>query len=1150
MANTGQTSTLQTLALFCRDLDTLQRSANALGQGLELAEQKMATLQEAPETLNQLLNQQRVRPRRLAGSVLRLRHNWYWMVATGAVGMLSVMWSWLALVIPLHSGVVIAVFLALFVLHLADYGLGIWLGWRLRRLCFSDSLAFGFDTLALAILLVQMVLLLPDNRDSGTLLLVYQLAILIQTVAHTPRLVRAATGLGARPPTRRLRKCCIDFGEAFKAASSGLLLLLFVAPLLAVVLGWTWSGPQVDCIALTQRLLPLLLPSDSVDEDTLDLRSRVLSAVAQHFGSDLKGLSVGNSTLYQVLGQFPHTVQCFTDSFGAEVCLDRSTNLLAAIQAYAIFFVVVSIGVLQWFVGCSRAFAAALRPVEDVVETLMAVREKQQGAFCGMGETKPEQWIASTMALLRDLQAQAQLIGKHASLLRSIKNIHEIHRAEVTMKANFLMGMSHELRTPIAGLIGHAELLEEALADHPMRQSAHTIQLCGEALLHRVNGALQLAQLIESEVVLELTTFCLEELAEEAFTITDSELVAKKLKASLHVEPDLPTMVQGDAVKIRQTLVNLLQNAIRFTPHTGEICLCLRKATSEDAVMRYGNAAKLDTVLDLGPTVRSIEEVVSVIPNEPTLEISRVEDPHPFEFPGGPPSKQTGRWQRWRKAAASPRHGWVRHNSSRLLGEDSFRSHRAGENGTLAVPRMDAAGRCFDHLTVMSIGTCDASGVSGQPLSLSDSGSESLDVVFSVIDNGIGIPASKLGTVFEPFTQVDQGTTRKFEGCGLGLTLSKSLVEAMNGSIRIQSPATLPEQSISNVGTKVSFMVPMTPVATERVDPTRYHNCVVLIVVSNDRARLSLCTALSSAYIVWRLCSVQGLPTAVRSQAGRVAVILDEDDLTETTDFDLLAQLPPPTLLLLLTLGMRTATSVTCLPKPLSRRRLLQWLDKGLSLSPAPPPLPIAPRRRSAPMEGGWAPSPALLASRTPSRSSLPTSPLVSPPPVLPHPRPPTSLHPPPAAEELEVLVAEDNVMMASLMQLQLRQLGHRFHLCANGQEVLERLKTTWYPVILMDYHMPVMDGIECAKHIRRMEQEGFFGTLPPIRIVATTADCVTTTQQECLAAGMNAYLGKPLRRRDLQAVLHAAALPRTPEPLNERPQLSSRDSLLRLTSQ
>lgn len=56
---------------------------------------------------------------------------------------------------------------------------------------------------------------------------------------------------------------------------------------------------------------------------------------------------------------------------------------------------------------------------------------------------------------------------------------------------------------------------------------------------------------------------------------------------------------------------------------------------------------------------------------------------------------------------------------------------------------------------------------------------------------------------------------------------------------------------------QVSFVIPLTPVATERIDPTRYHNCVVLIVVSNDRARLSLCTALSSAYVVWKLCSLQ-----------------------------------------------------------------------------------------------------------------------------------------------------------------------------------------------------------------------------------------------------------------------------------------------------
>ena len=134
----------------------------------------------------------------------------------------------------------------------------------------------------------------------------------------------------------------------------------------------------------------------------------------------------------------------------------------------------------------------------------------------------------------------------------------------------------------------------------------------------------------------------------------------------------------------------------------------------------------------------------------------------------------------------------------------------------------------------------------------------------------------------------------------------------------------------------------------------------------------------------------------------------------------------------------------------------------------------------------------------------------------------------------LRVLVAEDNAVNQKVALQQLQRLGYSADVAASGLEVLATLDRIPYDVILMDCQMPEMDGYEATRRIRQREKENF---LPPLRIVAMTANAMEGDREKCLAAGMDDFITKPVRIEELEAVLEQSALIRLPPaPMPEPP--------------
>eukprot|EP00667_Euglena_gracilis_P000672 EG_transcript_672 len=656
-----------------------------------------------------------------------------------------------------------------------------------------------------------------------------------------------------------------------------------------------------------------------------------------------------------------------------------------------------------------------------------------------------DDWLHTISNTVSDLQGQVCAMVKVAhSSLAEPKPWQDLGK----LRADFLMAMSHELRTPVAGLIGHAEVLQMSPLSDSQRHSARVIQLCGEALLQRVGDILHYCQLCDTAVVLDVAPFVVRQLLEDVVAVAERSLVEKGLRATIHLDGDVPIRLMGDVAKLQQTLMNLVNNAIRFTLPDGDVCICVRRTVRDNA-----SEAPL-----------------------PSATPSRVGS---FHLPAHPDK-------------GLPLKGILRRPSRRIAPAKSPSNHPPTDAGT-AVRRVSIA----------SLTTVD------EPES-----SEELALRFEVIDTGVGIPAAQQERVFEPFSQVDQSATRRYDGCGLGLSICKSLVHAMQGRISIQSPAALPARPESKMGTKVWFTVPLHCVRgeealTERTDtdPQLYHNLLAVLVLLDDQLALQLREMLAGLHVRWEETTLEGLQSVVEGVAGPVMLIVDEDvpGLAAST---CATELRSADLALVLTNGHRVEPNTTA--KPPSRSKLRQWIDGVRSqqlleeVLSAPPPagLPAAGSTLCFSPRAGDAASGVL-----PSASPLPF--------------PPGPAYAPPA-----VVVAEDSPLLQQLMRAHIERLGHQVVLCSSGQEVLDCLEKTWYPLVFMDYHMPDMDGLQCTRIIRRWEREGRFPPHPPIYIVGVTADVLMGTKQACLDAGMNCYMSKPVQSHQLAAVLRCLAVP------------------------
>jgi signal transduction histidine kinase/DNA-binding response OmpR family regulator len=401
---------------------------------------------------------------------------------------------------------------------------------------------------------------------------------------------------------------------------------------------------------------------------------------------------------------------------------------------------------------------------------------------------------------------------------------------------------------------------------------------------------------------------------------------------------------------------------------------------------------------------------------------------------------------------------------------------------------------------------------------------ERIVVRFEVKDSGIGIEPQRVGQLFEPFTQAELGTTRKFGGTGLGLAISRELAQLMHGTISGES-------SLGR-GSTFSFDIPFQPAEAELpvpVPPADLQGVRVLVVDDNATNR-----RVFQSYVTgWgmRALATAGAHDAVAAlrDAARAGdpfqIALLDLNLEGESGVDLAKQISETpeldeTRMIMLTssAGSRPddlSFGITRrLAKPVRQARLLEAISTVLGAGARPygrrasdlaSPGTAAGRRltdRLVPpgIVSGAVPLPSLT-RRSPDSGSGSSDPV------------------PDTPGSARILVAEDHDVNWMLIERLLSSRGHIVDRAADGEAVLAMLQDHRYDLILMDCQMPVRDGYDTTRELRHRgaharRHDG------PVPVVAMTASALDETRQRCSDAGMNGYLGKPITAEELDRVL------------------------------